>query len=472
MFKNPIAGAVALASVSLGVHAADSAPPPQGFIEGSHATLSSRTMYFENDQREGARSADQRETAEGLLFNFTSGYTPGTVGFGLDVQSMYGIHLGGGIEHHTATTANTFFPTDTDGSSVDNWARGGANVKAKLSKTEVKVGSALAPNLPILVANDGRLLPQTFSGGTLQSKEINGLTINAGKLEHQAARASSNWSGLSVAGGTQDSNSFMFAGADYKVTQDLTVQAYHSVLEDFYKQTFLGLIHVFQIADDQTFKTDLRYFDSSSDGKNGQAASGYTFNNNGGYAKHAGEVDNKTWSAMFTYQLGSHSLMVGHQQVNDDGGFVWLNQGNITKSGRAANATNHIEGEGGTSFYLFTDSMIGQFARAGETTNFGQYSYDFTRIGVPGLKAAFAYLKGTNIKATNGGSGLGDSSEWERDMRIDYVFQNGPLKGFGATMRRGNYRSNFDNHGTQSQNTRISDQDQTRLVLNYTYAFK
>jgi hypothetical protein len=57
-------------------------------------------------------------------------------------------------------------------------------------------------------------------------------------------------------------------------------------------------------------------------------------------------------------------------------------------------------------------------------------------------------------------------------MRIDYVFQDGPLKGFGATLRRANYRSNFDNHGTAAQNTRISDADQTRLIFNYTYAFK
>ena len=204
-------------------------------------------------------------------------------------------------------------------------------------------------------------------------------------------------------------------------------------------------------------------FDSRSDGKNGQT--GYVFNNNGGYAKNVGEVDNKTWSAMFTYTLGGHAFLLGHQDVGDDGGFVWMNNGNITKDGTSR---THGEGEGGSSFYLFTDSMINSFARAGETTNFGQYSYDFARLGVPGLKAAVAYLKGTNIKSQRGN--LGDSSEWERDMRIDYVFQDGPLKGFGATLRRANYRGDFT--GTNAQNSHIADQDQTRLIFNYTYAFK
>ncbi|MCS3469389.1 hypothetical protein M2401_003127 [Pseudomonas sp. JUb42] len=453
MKKSTLALAVAVSALAQQAGAA-------GFLEDSKATISSRTMYFENDVREGRRAQDQRETAEGLLFNFNSGYTQGVVGFGLDVQSMWGIHLGGGIDHHTATTANSFFPTEKDGSSMDQWGRTGANAKVKFSKTELKIGNALAPNLPILVSNDGRLLPQSFSGGTITSKEIDNVTFNVGKLEHQAARASSNYSGLSVAGATQDSNNFMFAGADWKVTKDLTLQAYHSQLEDFYKQTFLGLTHVFQIADDQSFKTDLRWFDSSSDGKNGQNATGYAFNNNGGYAKNVGEVDNKTWSAMFTYTLGGHALMLGHQRVNDDGGMVWLNQGNVTKNGLS---NTHAEGEGGSSFYLFTDSMINQFARAGENTTFGQYSYDFARLGVPGLKAAFAYLHGTDIKAANTAVDKSDSSEWERDVRLDYVVQSGVLKGFGTSLRRGTYRGDS---GTPA------DQDQTRLIFNYTYAFK
>jgi hypothetical protein len=422
-----------------------------GFLEDSKASISSRTMWFEDDNRDGG--ADQREAAEGLLFNFISGYTPGTVGFGLDVQAMTGIHLDGGKGTHPNN--NSFFPSDSDGSSEKSWSRLGANAKAKISKTELKVGNALQPNLPILVANDGRLLPQTFQGGILTSKDLDNFTFTAGKLTQAAGRASSNYAGMATAGGTKGSNSFQFAGVDYKVTKDLTLQAYHSELEDYYKQNFFGLVHVLPIGEDQSFKTDLRYFDSSSDGKNG--STGYVFNNNGGYAKHAGEVDNKTWSAMFTYTLGGHALMLGHQQVNDDGGFVWMSNGNVA-DGRGRN-----DGEGGSSFYLFTDSMINQFARAGETTNFGQYSYDFARLGVPGLKAAFAYLKGTNIKAVAGAADQSDSSEWERDMRIDYVFQDGFLKGFGATVRRGNYRGDAPG---------ISDADQTRVIFNYTYAFK
>jgi hypothetical protein len=428
-----------------------------GFLEDSKASVSSRTLYFDNNVREGYRASDQEETATGLKFDYISGFTQGTVGFGLDAQAVVGIGLGGGISHHSASTANSFVPTDTDGSSVSNWGRVGANVKARFSKTELKLGNALAPNLPILVSNDGRLLPQAFEGGILTSKDLDNVTFTAGQLTQAIGRASSDWGDLSVNGGAKGSDEFRFAGADWKVTKDLTLQYYYANLTDYYKQHFLGLVHVYQIADNQSFKTDLRYFDSSSDGKNGDT--GYVFNNNGGYAKNANEVDNKTWSAMFTYTLGGNAFMVGHQQIGDDGGFVNLSQGSVRKD----NGFGRLDGNGGSSFYLFTDSMIAQFNRAGTNTTFGQYSYDFAKVGVPGLKAAIAYLHGDDIKGVGATAGR-EFSEWERDMRVDYVIQSGPLKGFGTTLRHGTYRGDNDLAG--STNT-----DQTRLIFNYTYNF-
>jgi len=442
MNKSTLALAVAVGVVAQQAGAA-------GFLEDSKASISSRTMYYNNDNREGG--ADQRESAEGLKFDYLSGFTQGTVGFGIDAQALLGIHLDGGKGHHPDN--NTFFPSDSDGSAVSEWSRAAANVKARFSKTEAHLGGALAPNLPILVANDSRLLPQTFDGGTITSKEIDNVTFNAGQLEHSAGRASSNSTGLAVAGGTEGSNKFYYGGADWKVTKDLTLQYYHSNLKDYYKQDFLGLIHVLPISANQSFKTDIRYFDSSSDGRNGDP--GFRFNNNNGFAKNPGEVDNKTWSAMFTYTLGGNAFLLGHQRVSDDGGFVYLNQGNVVDS------NGRPEGNGGASFYLFTDSMINGFVRAGENTTFGQYSYDFAALGVPGLKTSIAYLHGDDIKATNG-SGP-DSSEWERDMRIDYTIQQGALKGFGVTLRNGVYR------GSEVSNN--PDVDQTRVIFNYTYSF-
>ncbi|MBV6659787.1 OprD family porin [Pseudomonas yamanorum] len=440
MYKISIAATVAIAGCSLANCAA--AAQTNGFLEDSKVSVSSRTMYYDADTREGAAN-DQRETAQGFRFDYSSGFTTGTLGFGVDVQAVTGIHLDGGPGHHPDN--NSFFPSDHDGSALDSWSRLGANGKFRLSKTELVVGSALAPNIPVLLTNDGRLLPQSFEGGMLTSREIENVTLVAGQIEHVASRASSNSTGLAVSGGTQESNQFRFGGADWRVTKDLMLQYYHANLQNYYSQDFLGLVHLLPISEGQSFKTDIRYFDSRSDGKNGDA--GYQFNNNGGYAKTPGKVDNDTWSAMFTYSLGGHSFMLGRQQVSGSGGFVYLNQGSLPN-----------EGNGGTSFYSFTDSMVSGFVRAGEKTSFGQYSYDFAAVGVPGLRASVAYLSGDDIKDA---AGRAHQSEWERDMRVDYVIQTGVFKGLGTSLRQGLYRGD----------TSLADQNQTRLIVNYTYNF-
>jgi hypothetical protein len=296
-----------------------------------------------------------------------------------------------------------------------------------------------------------------FSGGQITTKDIDNLTLTAGQLGQQRGRASSNWTGMSVAGASKDSNKFTFAGGDWKVTKDLTLQYYYANLEDFYKQNFLGLLHVYQIDKDQSFKTDLRWFNTTADGANADHKSGYAFNGNSGYRRADGEIDNTMGIAMFTYTIGGHSIMLGHQRVSDSGGFSYMNSGSMTEG------TGALTGNGGVSFYSFTDSLVSGFNKAGENTTFGQYSYDFARLGVPGLKASAAYLSGKNARELRN-SNTGDGSEHETDLRVDYVVQSGPLKGFGTTLRQGYYNSD-QKAGTGAK------QNQTRLIFNYTYNF-
>ncbi len=445
MIKSKLAFAVVLGVMAEQANAV-------GFIEDSKASISSRTLYYENDQR-GQNGVDQRQTATGLRIDVLSGYTQGVVGFGLDVQGLLGLNLGGGISPHSATTSNTISPTETDGSPVDEWSRLGANGKIRISKTELKAGNALAPNLPILVSNDSRLLPAAYQGGILTSKELDDFTFTVGNLNREIGRASSNWAGI-AAGGRKGSDGFRFGGVDWKVNKDLTLQYYYSNLEDYYNQNFLGLVHVFQIAPNQSFKTDLRYFNSKSDGKNGNDAN-FAYRN-GFNEGNNGEVDNNTWSAAFTYTLGGNALTLGHQRVSDSGGMAFVNNGNVVDGrGRA-------EGEGGSSVYLNTDIMINSFTRAGENSTFGMYNYDFAGVGVPGLKAGLTYISGRDIRGS-GGVTTNRYSEWERDVRLDYTLQSGALKGLGFSLRRANFR-------TELPTATLQDQDQTRFYVNYTYA--
>lgn len=439
MKKTTLALAVAASTLSQ-VASAD-------FISDSKATLDLRNLYFNSDNRESQNYSGQAEEwGQGFILNFQSGYTEGTVGFGVDAIGLLGVRLDSGGRNVTPAkpgqdrTPGQLFPLDTDGSAVSNYSKAGVTAKARISKTELRIGT-LQPKLPVVTFNDGRLLPQLFEGGQITSSEIDGLTLTAGQLEHAKGRSSTDSRGLSIAGAnsgatSQFVNTFYFAGGDYKLTKDLTAQYYYGNLEDFYKQHFVGLIHNYGLGGGN-LKTDLRYFYSDSDGKNSSAAGRAEGYRSSGYWAAGDsdrfEVDNRTWSALFTYSHSGHELSAGYQQVSGNSAFPFLNQG-----------------DGATS-YLITDRQIGKFASAGERTWLAGYGYDFGKLGVPGLKASLTYLSGDNID-----NATGDKKEWERDFRLDYALQEGALKGLGLSWRNASLRSEVAN-----------DTDENRLYVTY-----
>ncbi len=308
-----------------------------GFVEDSKATLGLRNFYINQDTRNQDANT-QEEWGQGFQFNYTSGYTEGTVGVGVDALGLLGVKLDSGKGRHynpdSSKYSGTVFPTDSDGRAEDQFSSLGLTGKLRFSKTEARLGT-LQPKLPVVTFNDGRLLPQTFEGGQITSSEIDNLTLIGGQLEHAKGRSSSSNEGLSIGGANnaktgQFSNQFRFAGGDYKIGKDLLAQYYYGNLEDFYQQHFLGLTHNWAIGPG-ALRSDLRYFHSSSDGKNGNAAGRADGYKSSGYWEagdaNRGEVDNDTWSALFTYTLGSHALNAGYQQVEGDSAFPFLNQG-------------------------------------------------------------------------------------------------------------------------------------------------
>ncbi|WP_260957327.1 OprD family porin [Pseudomonas citri] len=419
-----------------------------GFIEDSKASITARNFYINTDNRDGtANPSKQEEWGQGFIFNFASGYTEGTVGFGVDAIGLLGVKLdsGKGTAYNANSTnkGGTVFPSDGDGRAVDDFSSLGLTAKAKISKTELKLGT-LMPKLPVVTSNDGRLLPQTFEGGQITTNDIDNLTLVGGKLEHAKGRNSTNNDSLTIAGSNgpnstatsnQRSNEFYFAGGDYKITKDLTAQYYYGNLEDFYKQHFLGLTHNLALPVG-SLKSDLRYFNSDSDGKNASQEGRLAGYRSSGFQNNGGEVDNRTWSAKFTYSLQGHALSAGYQRVNGTSDFPFLNQGD------------------GASAYLITDVQIGKFQRAGERTWLGQYAYDFATVGLPGLTTSVMYLKGDNVATSTG-----DKGEWERDFTLGYVVPEGTFKGLGLTWKNASLRSEVASQ---------RNQDENRLIVSYT----
>ncbi len=416
-----------------------------GFVEDSKASLELRNFYIDRDNRSGAAEPSrQAEWGQGFILDYRSGYTDGTVGVGVDALGMLGIRLDSGKgTHYNPTSSNRggqVFPTDSDGRAVNEFSSLGPTFKARISKTELKLGT-LRPTLPLVTYNDGRMLPQTYEGGQVTSRDIDKLTLTAGKLTQAKGRNSTDNQGLSILGANSASNgqfvnSFLFAGGDYAISKDLTAQYYYGKLEDFYTQHFVGLTHRAELPLG-ALKTDLRGFISDSTGKNAShagRAEGYVSN---GY-ENDGEVDNRAWSAMFTYSLKGHSLGLGYQRLTGSSDFPFMTMGD------------------GVRAYLVSDRSLNTFQHAGERTLIGTYSYDFAALGVPGLRLSADYLKGTHIATASG-----DSHEWYRGTSLEYVIQSGAFKGLNFAWRNGSFRSALSN---------VRDVDETKVIVSYTIA--
>jgi len=380
------------------------------FIADSKGSLEARNFYFNRDFRqEGARDKAE-EWAQGFLLRMESGYTTGTVGFGLDALGMAGFKLdsGGG------TAGTNLLPADLSGGSQDRYGELGLTAKVRVSNSTLKLGTLQIKD-PAVSSNDTRLLPGTFKGGLLSVQEIDRLKLTAGQLTQINFVDSTDYQDMTAnrIGGSSDR--FQFAGADYQFLPNLTAQYRYSQLEDIYQQNYLGFVHTLDLGAGQSFKSDVRYSRSTDDG---------------GFR----ELDNQAFGAMITYSLAGHAFGLGYQRMGGDDPFPYI---------------------GRSDPYLVNFVQIGDFANIDERSWQARYDYNFAAVGVPGLTFMTRYITGDNVQRTAPGEG----KEWERNTDIAYVVQDGTLKGLGLKWRNATVRSNFGN-----------DLDENRLIVSYTVA--
>lgn len=198
------------------------------------------------------------------MLRLQSGYTEGTVGLGVDAIGLVGIKLysGGG----TGGTG-TLVRSRSTGKSADNHGFVGITGKAKLSETVPSIGTH-ETMLPVVFHNDTRLLPQTFEGSQIQSKDFENLTFTAGQFQKARARDSTNNERLTMysegSKGGVSSNQFNYAGAHYNFIPGLVGTYFYAELQNNYKQYHANLQYLTDLADSIKFKKDLLHFNSSS----------------------------------------------------------------------------------------------------------------------------------------------------------------------------------------------------------------
>ncbi|WDG78975.1 OprD family porin [Pseudomonas chlororaphis] len=387
-----------------------------GFFKDAKTDLVLRNYYFNRDFRDpGAAKSKVEEWAQGFILKFNSGYTPGVVGFGLDGIAMFGVKLDSG----RGTSGSELLPVHGDGRAADNYGRAGVAAKMRISATELKVGELL-PDIPLLRYDDGRLLPQTFRGAMLDSREIAGLGLQAGQYRSVSLRNSSDMQDLSAwAAPGVTSDGFTYAGAEYRFNQQRTlIGAWHAQLEDIYQQSYFNLLHK-QPVGDWVLGANLGYFIDKDDGQ-----------------ARIGEIQSRTAYALLSASTAGHTLYLGLQKVSGDS--PWMS----------------VYGSSGRT--LGNDMFNGNFSNADERSWQVRYDYNFAAMGVPGLLAMVRYGHGENATTKAGSNG----KEWERDTEVGYTFQSGSLKNLSVRVNNATNRRSFN-----------SDFDQTRVIVSYPLSF-
>jgi hypothetical protein len=395
-----------------------------GFIDDSHGTLTLRNYYLDRDYKDDGAKTAAREWAQGFIMNMESGFTEGSVGFGLDVRGLLGVKLDSSPDR----SGTELLPVSaSDKRAADEYSRLAPTAKLRFAQTTVKTGD-VSIFLPFAFASPSRLLPQTFRGTTLSSRDIDGLTLNTGYIDRISKRDSTDYQAMTIASpnrrfnATASTSHLAYLGGDYQVNKDLSLRAYHAQVADLYQQDTLALLHNLPLGDG-VLSSDLRSFFSREDG-----------------SAKAGRVDNRNLSALFGYKFGGHRVSLGYMHSSGD------------------TATPYISG---TELMGMSElTMSSDFLNAKERTWQAIYDYDFAASGLPGLKSRLRYVRGGNIELS--AFNASERKEREFQMELGYVLQSGPLKNLGLVARKSIYRNDFP------AGAAFRDENQTRFLVLYT----
>lgn len=434
-----VALAVAAATATSQMASASAQSESQGLVEDSSLTLLNKNYAFHRDFHNGPGTQNYRnEWAHGILATFNSGYTQGTVGFGVDAHAALGIKLNS--DRSNGTSGTGLLPTGSDGKAQDDFSYAGAAVKARLSNTELKYGD-LSPTAPVFATGTSRLLPGTARGFQLLSKEVEGLSLDAAHFTAvRDGSASSNRDGaITLAyGGNVDAASVDYLGGSYAIAEGLSGTLYGARLEDIWKQYYANLNYVIPLGTEQALTFDFNLYDTSDAGR-----------------QLAGRIDNTSWSLSGAYALGAHKLTLVYQQVDGDEPFDYLSM-----DGRNI----------GDSIFLGNSVQYSDFNGPNEKSYQLRYDLNMAAYGVPGLTLMARYITGRDIDDSNYDGGPNgaygwysagidgkEGKHWERDLEARYVVQSGAAKDLSVRVRYATHRANgFD-----------SDLDEVRVITQY-----
>lgn len=384
------------------------------FFNDAKTDVLSRNFFLSNDYRSPSPSGKnyKQEWAQGFIGTFTSGYTPGNVGFGIDAHAFLGLKLDGGKGH----SGTGLLPVDSSGRSEPDYSSAGGALKLKVSRTTLAFGE-MTVETPVFDTSDKRLQPEYATGLLLNSREIDNVNLTAGHFTAFKNQDSSSSHGdFSGYGATTEAGGISFLGADLYGDSPVGGSLYASELTDTWHQYYANL-HIKQsglLLDANLYRTR----------DTGRAL--------------AGAIDNTAFSLSGKYNFGPHGVMLGWQRINGDTPFDFV---------------------GGDSIYLANSIKYADFNGAGERSWQARYDLDLGAFGIPGLTFMTRYVRGSHIDGTHAPKGgaynpfdadTGDyqpqqgagGKHWERDIDLKYIVQSGAAKDLSVQLSHVSHRAN------------------------------
>ncbi|VVP97380.1 Porin D [Pseudomonas fluorescens] len=409
----------------------------EGFVAGSTLNLNARNFYLNRNQRDRG-NADSREWGQGFIAKFSSGYTPGVVGFGVDAHAMLGLKLDGGGGH----AGTSILPYSFDGDGERNKAPGsfstaGAAIKLKAFDTELKAGDLFLSN-PVIAGGETRMLPQTFRGVSLTNHSIDGLMLEAGQASFTKPYNQSGHRRIDTFYGSlpegSESRHMNWAGGVWNATPSIVSSLYAAELEDIWNQYYFDFSYTHVINEQLSLTPSLHFYHTQD---TGQAL--------------LGKIDNNTYSFSLTANAGYHSVSAAYQRVNGNTPFDYINLGD--------------------SVFLDNSRMYSDFNGPNERSWKLQYGYDFSGFGFPGLSTSLSYSRGEMdmTRASQDSAGYSgwynadgeNARHWERDLDVQYVFQEGSFKDLSVQLRWATHRV------SQGYSQVDNNVDEYRVIVDY-----
>ena len=399
---------------------ASSQDDSKGFIEDSTLTSKTRMLYMNRDFKNGAgniakpgggyKSGYREDWGLSELLNYSSGFTQGTIGVGVDAFAMGTLRLDGGAGRQ----GNGLFASKSDGSPEDTQSKAGGAIKFRLSDTVLKYGNQFVAS-PVFSTDDSRLLPEVATGTLITSHEIKGLELSAGRFTAISSQTGMYHDSLHLPAAN-------IAGATYQFTDNFVGGLAASDVDDYFKKQYINLNYTFPIDDSQALNFDFNGYRTSSQGQ-----------------ELAGNVDNKIWSLAAAYSIGAHKFTLAHQRSTGDSGYYY-------------------GVDGGGTIFLANSVQYSDFNGRDERSWQARYDLNMATYGVPGLSFMARYVKGDNINTDTG-----EGKEHEFNFESKYVMQEGPAKDLSIRLRSAVYRNNGNYHA-DSGNT---DNNDVRIIVEY-----